>query len=144
MFNKIAVATDGSSTASKAVDVALDLAHHYQASLLILSAYAPADELKLARERVEAPEDVQWMLNPNEEVNATLANVVERATVIGLKTETAAGQGDPAAVICDLASQYQADLLVIGNKGMKRRILGSVPKTISQNAPCHVVIAKTT
>jgi nucleotide-binding universal stress UspA family protein len=47
-------------------------------------------------------------------------------------------------VLCDLAAEHGADLLVIGNKGIHRRILGSVPKTVSQHAPCSVVIAKTT
>jgi nucleotide-binding universal stress UspA family protein len=32
---------------------------------------------------------------------------------------------------------------VVGNKGMHRRILGSVPNTVSHKAPCSVVIVKT-
>lgn len=47
-------------------------------------------------------------------------------------------------MICDLAAEHGADLLVVGNKGIERRIFGSVPKSICQQAPCSVVIAKTT
>jgi nucleotide-binding universal stress UspA family protein len=144
MFKRIAVATDGSPTADKAVDVAIDLARRYQGSLLIFSAYEPVNSARLAREREEAPEEIQWTINPHEDVDTTLALAEERAAASGLETLAIAGEGEPAHVICDLAAQHQADLLVIGNKGMKRRVFGSVPKTISQNAPCSVVIAKTT
>ena len=37
-----------------------------------------------------------------------------------------------------------ADLLVIGNKGMKRRVLGSVPNTVTHKADCSVLVVKTT
>ncbi|MGZ5359848.1 MAG: universal stress protein, partial [Solirubrobacterales bacterium] len=37
-----------------------------------------------------------------------------------------------------------ADLLVIGSKGMKRRVLGSVPNTVTHNADCSVMVVKTT
>ena len=42
------------------------------------------------------------------------------------------------------AAEHEADLLVIGNKGMNRRVLGSVPRRVCQRAPCSVVVAKTT
>jgi nucleotide-binding universal stress UspA family protein len=36
------------------------------------------------------------------------------------------------------------DLLVIGNKGMQRRVLGSVPNSVTHRAPCSVLVVKTT
>jgi nucleotide-binding universal stress UspA family protein len=33
---------------------------------------------------------------------------------------------------------------VVGNKGMHRKLLGSVPNTVSHHAPCSVLIVKTT
>ena len=47
-------------------------------------------------------------------------------------------EGDPAEVLVDLAQECSADLLVIGNKGMHRRILGSVPNSVTtrRRAPC--------
>jgi nucleotide-binding universal stress UspA family protein len=144
MFKTIAVATDGSPTADKAVDVAIDLATRYERTLLIFSAYEPVNPGRLAREREEAPEEIDWMINPREDVDKTLARAEKRATARGLETLAIAGEGEPAHVICALAAEHDADLLVIGNKGMTRRVFGSVPKTISQHAPCSVVIAKTT
>jgi hypothetical protein len=47
-------------------------------------------------------------------------------------------------VICDLAAEHHADPLAIGDKGINRRMFGIMPKAISQNASCSMVIAKTT
>jgi nucleotide-binding universal stress UspA family protein len=143
MFNTIAIGTDGSETAGKALEVALDLAARYEARLLILSAYESKPERQHAQEEVP-PEDVQWATSANDRVDATLQDASNRALARGLMSRAVAREGDPAAVICELAQELQADLLVIGNKGMHRRILGSVPNTIMHHAPCSVVLAKTT
>ena len=42
------------------------------------------------------------------------------------------------------AGTFDADVLVIGNKGMQRRVLGSVPKSVAHNADCSVFVVKTT
>jgi len=144
MFNTIAVATDGTGTADRAVEMALDIAAHYNARLLILSVYEPVSAAQLAHEQAEAPEDIQWSINPTEHVDVTLADVTERAKARGLESSAVAREGEPASVICELAEAHGADLLVIGNKGMQRRLFGSVPRSICQHAPCSVVVAKTT
>ncbi len=48
-------------------------------------------------------------------------------------------------MLCDIAAHLQADLIVVGNKGMQggRRLLGSVPNTVSHKAPCSVLIVDT-
>ena len=144
MFKKIAVGTDGSETADKAVDVALDMAQRYEAKLLILSAYTPISDKQLAKERGEAPAEAQWSIHAGEKVDTTLARARQRAEQRGIDTDTVARHGEPAEVICDLAAEHAADLLVIGNKGMNRKLLGSVPRSICQQAPCSVVVVKTT
>ena len=56
-------------------------------------------------------------------------------------------QGDPADAILDVAEELEADLIVVGNKGMtgaKRFLLGSVPNKVSHHAPCSVLIIRTT
>ena len=61
-------------------------------------------------------------------------------------TELHVMQGDPARAILQVATEVGADLVAVGNKGMHgaRRVLGSVPKTVSQGAPCSVLIVHTT
>jgi nucleotide-binding universal stress UspA family protein len=143
MFSTIAVGTDGSKTAGAAVDLAIDLAARYGAKLVILSAYEPAPRQKREEDK-ELPEDRQWEPSAHEEVDATLEEATQRALARGIEPKALAREGTPGKIICELAEELNADLLVVGNKGMDRRILGSVPNTISHNAPCSVVIAKTT
>jgi nucleotide-binding universal stress UspA family protein len=143
MIGTITVGTDGSDTADKAVEFAMDVAEKFGAKLVIASSYRPVSEDKVRQEQREAPEDIQWSINPTEAVDSTLKTVEERARERGLETTSEARQGDPADVLCEIAEQHGADLLV-GNKGMQRRMLGSVPNSVSHKAPCSVVIVKTT
>jgi nucleotide-binding universal stress UspA family protein len=143
-MNTIAVGTDGSDTASIAVNFAIDMAEKYGSKLIVASSYRPVAEDRLRKEQTDAPQEIQWSINPSEEVDATLRDVEEKAKERGLKTVSEAREGDPADVICEIAEQHEADVIVVGNKGMRRRILGSVPNSVAHKAPCSVMIVKTT
>ena len=146
MFSAIVVGTDGSDTATEAVRQAIALAKPLGASLQIVSAYEPVSDTRLREEAQQAPQDLQWMVNPREDVEATLRDAAELAHEAGVRTETFARQGDPADAILDVAEENHSDLIVVGNKGMtgaKRFLLGSVPNKISHHAPCSVLIIRT-
>jgi nucleotide-binding universal stress UspA family protein len=144
MVNTVAVGTDGSGTADKAVEFAIDLAARYEAKIVFISAYVPVPQSRLARERSDAPDDLQWTINPAEDVDAVLRDCEQRAEEHGLRWASEAREGDPAKTLVDLAASNEADILVIGNKGMQRKVLGSVPNSVSHHAPCSVLIVKTT
>ena len=126
------------------MDFAIDMAERYGAKLVVISSYVPVDESRLRREQADAPADIQWAINPTEDVDATLREVEERAKERGISTVADAREGDPADVLCAVAEEQGADVLIVGNKGMHRRVLGSVPNTVSHKAPCSVLIVKTT
>jgi nucleotide-binding universal stress UspA family protein len=144
MIQTVAVGTDGSETANKAVDFAFDVAEKFGAKVVICSSYKPVSEDRVRQDQKDAPEDIQWSINPTQEVDSNLGAAADRAKGRGLQTVTEAREGDPADVLCDIAEAHGADLLVVGNKGMQRRVLGSVPNSVSHKAPCSVVIVKTT
>lgn len=96
MFKTVAVGTDGSETAAKAVDVAIDIAGRYGAKLLIFSVYEPVNHVQIAHEQADAPDDIQWAINPTEYVDAALAAATERAAEHGLQTVAVARMGEPA------------------------------------------------
>ena len=147
MFKSIVVGTDGSETATQAVCQAVGLASVLGATLELVSAYEPVPGQRLAHERLEAPEDLQWAINPREEVDTTLEAAAEIARQSGVEVNAYARQGDPADAILDVAEEQSADLIVVGNKGMtgaKRFLLGSVPNKVSHHAPCSVLIIRTT
>jgi nucleotide-binding universal stress UspA family protein len=147
MFRSIVVGTDGSDTARKAVEEAIDLAKSVGAAVCLVSAYEPVPQARLRDEARETPADLQWMVNPREEVDATLSDAADVVRGAGLDVETFAREGDPADAILDVAEERGADLIVVGNKGMtgaRRFLLGSVPNRVSHHAPCSVMIVRTT
>jgi nucleotide-binding universal stress UspA family protein len=147
MFRSIVVGTDGSETAQKAVREAIELAKAVDASVDLVSAYEPVSSQRLREEAREAPRDLQWSVNPREDVDATLGDAADEAKEAGVDVRTFAREGDPADAILDVAEERGADLIVVGNKGMtgaKRFLLGSVPNKVSHHAPCSVLIIRTT
>jgi nucleotide-binding universal stress UspA family protein len=148
VFASIVVGTDGSDTAKTAVRYAIDLARELGARLLIVSAYEAIADQRLRAERVEVPEDLQWMVNPRGDVLTMLDDAKADAVSTGVdQVETFARQGDAADAILDIAEEQRADLIVVGNRGMtgaKRFLLGSVPNKVSHHAPCSVLIVRTT
>jgi nucleotide-binding universal stress UspA family protein len=146
MFKSIVVGTDGSDTANQAVRQAVELALAVGGSIDLVSAYAPVPAQRLSEERRQAPEDLQWAITPREDVDATLAGAAEIAQQAGVPVEVFPRQGDPADAILDVAEERDADLIIVGNKGMtgaKRFLLGSVPNKVSHHAPCSVLIIRT-
>jgi nucleotide-binding universal stress UspA family protein len=146
MFKSIVVGTDGSDTANQAVRQAVELALAVGGSIDLVSAYAPVPAQRLSEERRQAPEDLQWAITPREDVDATLSAAAEIVQQAGVSVEVFPRQGDPADAILDVAEERDADLIIVGNKGMtgaKRFLLGSVPNKVSHHAPCSVLIIRT-
>ncbi len=147
MYKVIIVGTDGSDTAKVAVSRAAGLAEKTGAELHILSAYEPVPKAKLKSEAKDVPEEYQWMVNPREEVDATLKEAAESLSEFDIELQTIEREGSPADVLLQYAEDVKADLIVMGNKGMtgaRRYFLGSVPNNVSHNAPCDLLIVHTT
>jgi nucleotide-binding universal stress UspA family protein len=125
MFGSIVVGTDGSDTAKEAVRQAAELAKAVGAELLVVSAFDGASE----------------------DATPLLADAAATAQAAGVPVQTFPRPGDPADAILDVAEERDADLIVVGNKGMtgaKRFLLGSFPNRVSHHAPCSVLIIRTT
>jgi nucleotide-binding universal stress UspA family protein len=147
LFKRIVVGTDGSDTASLAVARATELAKLTGAELNIVSAYEPVSKSRIASEQRDAPADVQHEISPSEDVNLTLEAAAAPARKEGVEVHIHPVQDDPSDAILNTADKTDADLIVVGNKGMsgaRRFILGSVPNNISHHAPCSVMIIHTT
>jgi len=147
VFNRIVVGTDGSETAGEAVRQAVELAKLAGARLSIVSAFAPVPKRRLQNEQEGAPADVQYEIGPREDVNIVLDAAAANAKKEGLDVQTHPVEGDPAEAVLNVAEEIEADLIVVGNKGMtgaRRFLLGSVPNNVSHHAPCSVMIVRTT
>jgi len=147
MFGRIVVGTDGSDTAAEAVRQATEIAKLSGARLDVVSAFEPIPQGRIKSEAGSAPGDVQYEISPREDVNLILDNAGTVARKEGVEeVQTHAREGDPADAILDVAEEINADLIVVGNKGMtgaRRFLLGSVPNKVSHHAPCSVIIVRT-
>jgi nucleotide-binding universal stress UspA family protein len=137
VISTVAVGTDGSETASEAVQQAAEFARRFDAKLVLLSAFKNSPPPPDAGES-------QWSYSPAAQLRGILSRTEEQMKEQGLDCRTVVDEGDPADVLVRLADECGADVLVIGNKGMQRRVLGSVPKSVAHNADCSVFVVKTT
>ncbi len=139
MFEVVVVGADASETSKRAVDAASEIAKKFGGALHIVTAYDPKSyEVK------NVPAEFR-SVNNESEVDAMLQVHSFIAAKHGLKAVLHKETGDPADVIVDTATKVGADLVVVGNRGMRgvRRVLGSVPNTVAHGAPCSVAIIDT-
>jgi nucleotide-binding universal stress UspA family protein len=88
-----------------------------------------------------------WQVTSSDQVAGILRDAAEIARRQRIEVETHHEEGDPAKALVTIAAKVDADLIVVGNRGMRglRRLLrGSVPNHVSHRAPCAVLIMKTT
>ena len=137
MLSTVAVGTDGSATASKAVEAAIEIARRFDAKLVLLSAFQGSGPPP------EGSEERQWTFDNDARVREMLNRAEQDLRERKIDCTTMVDEGDPAEVLVRLAEECEADLLVIGNRGMQRRVLGSVPNTVTHKANCSVYVVKT-
>ncbi len=139
----IAVGANSSPAAAKVLSAAIELAESSHARLVVISAYSPESDRQLRREQRSAPVEVHWAISPTSEVDEVLEWAARTARARGLSVTTVAAAGHPAEVLCRVAAEQHADVLVIGSDGIHRRS-GSVPGSVARAAPCSVKIVETT
>jgi nucleotide-binding universal stress UspA family protein len=140
MFETVVVGADGSASAADAVQQAIELVKLTGGRLHIVSAYKP-QQMKLA-----GGDEFARSLDTGDLADSVLADLAGRARIAGVEAQIHGKAGSPADAICEVAAEVGADLVIVGNKGMKgvRRVLGSVPNSVAHQAPCAVLIAATT
>ena len=145
-YQTVVVGTDGSESSYRAVDRAADIARATAARLVIVCAYAPAGRREVAQ-AVDVLRDEAYMVAGSSPAEETLRTAAERAAAHGAtKIERAAVPGEPVKSLINALEKHQADLLVVGNRGLNTlagRLLGSVPATVSRRSPCDVLIVHT-
>jgi nucleotide-binding universal stress UspA family protein len=143
MFKSIVVGTDGSETAGVALRRAIELAGLTGAKLHVVSAYEPAPARVGGNQPVA--EASEWSVGSDFKVDAVLERARAEARGGGVELEVHAPKGDASDALIEAANDYDADLIVLGNRGMRgaRRVLGSVPNKVSHRAPCDVLIVHT-
>jgi nucleotide-binding universal stress UspA family protein len=140
------VGTDGSDSSYRAVDRAAEIARDTTARLVIVCAYEPATPREVAAAG-DVLGDEAFSVVGSAPAEETLRTAAERAAARGAgKIERVAVAGEPVKSLVSALEEHQADLLVVGNRGLNTfagRLLGSVPATVSRRSPCDVLIVHT-
>jgi nucleotide-binding universal stress UspA family protein len=138
MFKTILVAADDSATAARAVQTAVELVKALGGDLHVMTAYRP-ESVKV--ERLPA-EYIDRVTDPADLLLEKLRKEIEKE---GVQAKYHPAAGSAADAIVTVADHVGADLIVVGNRGMKgvRRVLGSVPNSVAHSANCSVLIVDT-
>lgn len=124
----ILAGSDGSEGAEEAVTAAATLARGLSSRLVLIRA---RDRLPDTGSESDATTALEVAL---EEIGRT-----------GVEVTAQDRRGDPASAILDVAEEEEADLIVIGGRGMAGRTrfrLGSVADKVSHHADCSVLIVR--
>jgi len=145
MFSTIVVGTDGSETAKIAVATAVDLARRTGGKLHVVYA-VKASASGMPVDHVGQSVLVRGDSAMSKDVRDAAGAVLEAAVAgaEGVNVETHAASGGAADAVLDIAEQVDADVVIVGSKGMQgaHRLIGSIPNSIAHRAPCHVLIVK--
>jgi nucleotide-binding universal stress UspA family protein len=145
-YQTVLVGTDGSDSSYRAVDRAAEIARDTAARLVIVCAYEPATPREVAMAE-DVLRDEAYTVAGSAPAEETLRTAAERAAARGAgKVDRAAVAGEPVKSLISALEEHQADLLVVGNRGLNTlagRLLGSVPAAVSRRSPCDVLIVHT-
>jgi nucleotide-binding universal stress UspA family protein len=144
-YKTVVVGTDGSDSSLRAVDRAGTIAGNAGARLIVTTAYFPQSEDSRAADVLK---DEGYKMSGNAPIYAILREAKDRAKAAGADDiEEKAVVGAPVDALVDLATEVNADLLVVGNVGLSTiagRLLGSVPANVARRSKTDVLIVHTT
>ncbi|MFI6366862.1 universal stress protein [Nocardia sp. NPDC050630] len=145
-YRTIVVGTDGSDSSYVAVDKAASLAAAAGATLVVACAYYPTDDRDVAA-AADVLKDEAYQVRGSAPTNEILRTARDRATAEGAKDIVERGiVGEPVESLLALVKEVEADLLVVGNRGLNTlagRLLGSVPSDVARKSRSDVLIVHT-
>ncbi len=147
-YRNIVVGTDGSATAERAIAQAATLASSDGARLVIVTAYTPGQGAAHEVDPDIVPADIRFTLTDRVQAEELGSHGREVAKAAGAgKVVVQAIPGDPAGVLLEAAKDFDAELIVVGSRGLSSHahfLLGSVAASVAHHAPCDVLVAHTT
>ncbi|MEJ6404568.1 universal stress protein [Yoonia sp. 2307UL14-13] len=144
MFRNITVAIDGSAHANRAIQVACDLAKHYDGQIhLVHTPEVPTIGMAVGSAAIEIPPTPEEIAEAGKAVMAEAAKAVQDA---GLEPASKlVRHGTPSAEAVSVAAETGSDLIVAGRRGrgsVASLVLGSTSQQIAHDAPCAFMTVK--
>lgn len=158
MFTKILVAIDHSATSHAIFEAGLNLAQTHHAKLMLVHVLS-AEEEGSPLPMPNGIDSIYWSTGNELDLEAwrqqwsqyeqdclkELQALAAQANTHGVSTEFRQIPGSPGRSLCRMAHQWQADLIVIGNRGrtgISELFLGSVSNYVLHHAQCNVLTIK--
>lgn len=133
MFKTILFPLDKSREARDAAQMVADLVKIHCSRLILLSVVEKNPAEPDAADAMASPEEVAKLLEAAHELFAQQ----------GIDTETIEREGMPSFTICDVADEVNADLIVMGCRGLGLTTEGaaeSVTARVTNLSPCPVLV----
>ncbi len=134
MFKTVLFPIDQSRESREAADTVANIVKTFSSRLVILSVV----EVPEAGE----PPDPGTMSNP-EAIAQLLKSAQAAFTEQGIQTQVIEREGKPAFTICDVADEIEADLIIMGCRGMgltEEGLAESVTSRVINLSPCPVLV----
>jgi nucleotide-binding universal stress UspA family protein len=140
MFETVVIATDGSASAKRGVQTALDLAERFDATVHALYVI-DADDIE------SSPDDIRDELEEAlvEAGDEALEFVESQAGDSNGEVVTEVRESHPAPEIVDYADEVEADLIAMGTRGRHGDhafLLGSVAENVVRRSPVPVLTVR--
>ena len=144
-FKRILVPIDYSPHSSEAIQVAMDLARRYEASIQLVHVYQPVDfglpEGFMSYAPIQETELISALTKKLEDEQKTAQNIAPSILVTSKLLH-----GVVASQIVKLAREDRCDLIVMGTHGrtgISHVVMGSVAEKVLRTSPCPVLSVRT-
>ena len=146
MLKRILVPVDGSENALDALNFAMAIGCKFDSEIIVVNVEVPYDFTKLPKRQPKNAIEAAEMASAPKEPTAleTAKSIAAKAgyeKIMLLETIST----DPAERIAEVVKQREADMVVMGNRGLGSwagLIMGSVSSRVSQSVDCPVIIVK--
>lgn len=139
MLKTIVVALDDSELSQRVIQTLQEIQLQPATKIILSHVISPPESnLEIVADRPHADSELQPYLHIEKQLQSYQANLPG-------ESEIEIVIGDPAEEIIRLANIYQADLIVIGSRGLtgvKRILQGSVSSQVVEDASCSVLVVK--
>jgi nucleotide-binding universal stress UspA family protein len=147
MFDKVLVAIDNSEPRSNFFEQAIKFAKANKSEMMLIHVLPLLDQVYPGNPYVGIPQTAwpiyQKKWSDREDIETKRLRFLEQeATTAGIPTQFTLNYGDPGKMICALAKSYNADLIIVGRRGLNglsELVMGSVSNYIFHHAPCDVL-----
>jgi nucleotide-binding universal stress UspA family protein len=142
MFKTILICSDGSEHSLRAIHVAADLAGRYEAELVLLTTSETSGAAGQSYTGLQLSNQIDSLLEAQTDVESRSSAVLSS---LGAEFRTRREQGHPIDRIVTVARDEEADLIVLGARGLSTfsaLLVGSVSAGVVQHASCPVLIVK--